>query len=293
MAVRVRQSFESHGEVWIQLQRAEAGGRTFLGAAGVGKNVPRAGMNYRRKRLELHRAPRRICSFRRRVRAAADEQAPAQPVMGLCAGRIERDRLSQLAFSDHPIPVIGERDVGDRNVGLRYRVVQRESLRRRSLRPRIRLARLQRTVDRQHVVAVREAAVCERVLRIGSNGSLEVLDPPAHVVGISLVQKEAALQVEVVRLRVVGGRLHELRLFPHQRHAQLASDCSRELFLHVEKLAQFPVVRLGPDVAAILGAYELNRDAEGVSRFSDTSFQHGADVQPPADLTNIQLHSLE
>ncbi len=102
------------------------------------------------------------------------------------------------------------------------------------------------------------------------------------------------LEIKAVRLGVFRGPLPEGGLFPDlQSHLQAVHDRCRDLVLDSEDIGHFPVVALRPEMEAVLDVDELGRDAQMVAGLAYAPFEHGLDIEPPADLPDIEVHAFE
>ena len=109
---------------------------------------------------------------------------------------------------------------------------------------------------------------------------------------VKLVEEETALQVEIVRLEVLGGH-DELVRVPAQPQLERIHDGARDLVLDREDVLELAVVGLGPEVVAVLHVDELRGDADPVADLAHAALEHRRHAELLADLPDVHLLPLE
>ena len=80
---------------------------------------------------------------------------------------------------------------------------------------------------------------------------------------------------------------------PEQARPQLLDDRLSDVILHRKNVFHRPVIRLGPDVIAVGGIDELDRNANSLSGHSNTALKDRGHIQRTADLGYGRLLALE
>ena len=88
-----------------------------------------------------------------------------------------------------------------------------------------------------------------------------------------------------MQLRIRGAYAGGRRL-AEQRQLQLADYGARDVVLDLEHILEVAVVRLRPEVIAVVGAHQLCRDAHGVTHLADAPFQHVRHLERLPDLAD-------
>jgi hypothetical protein len=107
-------------------------------------------------------------------------------------------------------------------------------------------------------------------------------------------QRSAALEIDGIRLQVVGGRLHQhCLLFPEQLDPKRVSDGARDLVLNGEHVLRVPIVGVGPEQVPVGHIDQLRREPEPPAGAADAALEHGADLEPLADRPDVFELALE
>src|SRR2546430_17192258 len=138
-------------------------------------------------------------------------------------------------------------------------------------------------------VGIGEARVGERVPRILVDGLLEIGDGLEHTLLAPLVPAEAALQVQRIRLEVVGVALRRrVGDVGQEGGAQRADDGAGDFVLNREHVVQRAIVALRPQGAPVVGGGELRRDAQPDARLPHRPLEHGRDPEQRADAADVR-----
>src|SRR5262249_34485138 len=142
------------------------------------------------------------------------------PLMG---GRVVRVKLQgslESALSPRPVPLI-KSDPGQRVVRLRKRIVKLETFGCGFSDSRKAFFRGDPVEAPQNIVAIGQPRVGQRITGIDINCLVKVLNPLLQSLPGTLVPEVPALQVELIRLSVIGVPLDEKRLL-------VAGQCKRK-----------------------------------------------------------------
>src|SRR5207248_961059 len=129
------------------------------------------------------------------------------------------DGPPKFALRRWPVPVVEAQLIAERRMGLGERGLERERLEGSGSRFRHAFAGEEIRPTRQCKVRVGDAGVHERISRIMRQGLLEVRERLLDGSEAALVVEVASLEIQLVRLDVVGGAAEERQaVSAHQVH---------------------------------------------------------------------------
>ncbi len=105
---------------------------------------------------------------------------------------------------------------------------------------------------------------------------------------------KACLQIQIISGEIFRIALDELNLLiAGQLYFQLVDNRSGNIDLNGKHVAQLAIIFSRPELKAIIDAGELRGEAQPISRFAHTPFQHVADIELFAGRANILLFAFE
>ena len=202
---------------------------------------------------------------------------------------IDRERAPQMRFGAVPVPleVIGHERL--RVMDLRERLVERKGARDRGERLRAARGRGIPSVHAIDRIAIGESRIRERIVVIERNDLLEAPNGGQQVRGRSLVPAVASLEIQLVRLEILGRPLDGGLRITDQRRRQCLDDRFHNLVLDVEHVGHLAVVAFGPDVEAVGDVGQLCGHAKAFPGAPHAAFQHRRDVQLAPDLADVDV----
>ena len=206
------------------------------------------------------------------------------PLSGGGISGVELDGPSELPPGCLPVPVMDERDPGQRGVCFGQAVVQRQGPESLLLRATQTVSDGRTAVVHFQRVAVGQAGIGERVLRIARNGGLKVTDGLGRAFRGPLVPREPAHQVEVVRVHIVGVALrHRIGQLAKETDPQYGNNGARQFLLQREDVSHFAIEALGPDQPPVVDVGQLHRNAKAAARSSHRPIEHTFDAEARPD----------
>ncbi len=198
---------------------------------------------------------------------------------------VERDRPLKLPLGRPPVPLVQEAYEPEGSMGLGKVVIERQGPLRRLPGLGERLCRGRELEPPDLRPRVRDPAMGEGEGAVQREGALEELDRPSEPRLGPKVPLEPPLEVEVVRVRGGLAARGRLRGRPaSEPKPQRASDASRDLPLDREHIPELAFVDLGPELRLGRRVDQPDRDPDPATRFSEASFDDGADREFLRDL---------
>jgi hypothetical protein len=130
--------------------------------------------------------------------------------------------------------------------------------------------------------------VGQREAGVDADRGAEELARRLDVAAIGAVEELAAAQVELVGRDVVRRRpLQSPAILRREHAAELLRDQLGDLLLDGEDVLELAVEALRPHLIAVVGARQLNPDAQAVAGLAHAAVEHRGDAEPGADLAHV------
>src|SRR5262245_44395644 len=143
------------------------------------------------------------------------------------------------------------------------------------------------TIERQNRVRTRQPRQRQRVVRIESNGGIELRDGQLQALGCPLMPMVTAPQIQFKRLDIVGVPSTS-RLWPtDERRFEGIHDRVRNLVLDGEDVDQVAIVSRRPELVSVSDVVQPSGYPQPRSSTPDASLDHSIDMKLPPHILDI------